>query len=163
MIKLIPFESQYQESLVTMILDIQQKEFNVPITREEQPDLYQIDSFYRGGGGEFWLATQSGEVIGSIALIHIGNQQGVIRKMFVKKDFRGKEFGIAKRLLDELVARARQMGLTDIYLGTVHQLQAAIRFYEKNGFERIEKTSLPPKFPLIPIDDVFCHLKISNY
>ncbi|PWJ57456.1 acetyltransferase (GNAT) family protein [Dyadobacter jejuensis] len=162
MVEIKPFEINYQEEVITMILDIQQGEFNIPITREQQPDLAQIDDFYRKGGGNFWLALHQGEVIGSIALIHIGNRTGVIRKMFVKKEFRGKEKGVAKLLLDTLLTYSRNMELSDIYLGTVQPLVAAIRFYEKNGFERIDKSDLPPTFPLIPIDTVFCHLKINN-
>lgn|GEM_PF-2187351 len=29
------------------------------------------------------------------------------------------------------------------------------RFYEKHGFERIEKSGLPPAFPVMAVDNVF--------
>jgi GNAT superfamily N-acetyltransferase len=58
--------------------------------------------------------------------------------MFVRKDYRGKELGIAQLLLDNLVAYCRENDINAIYLGTV-DLKAAHRFYEKNGFTRIAK------------------------
>ena len=162
MIEIIPFRKEYQDQLVKLILDIQQLEFNVPITAADQPDLFIIDDFYRKNGGEFWLAVSENKVVGSIALIRIGNQSGVIRKMFVSKDFRGKESGIAQRLFDHMLDYCKQEDVTTLYLGTVSQLAAALRFYERNGFVTIAKESLPVDFPLMQVDNVFCQLTIKN-
>jgi putative acetyltransferase len=162
MINIIPFRKEFQDQLVKLILDIQQLEFNVPITAADQPDLFIIDDFYRKNGGEFWLAVSENKVVGSIALIRIGNKSGVIRKMFVAKDFRGKESGIAQRLFDHMLNYCTQKEVTTLYLGTVSQLAAALRFYERNGFMTISKESLPEDFPLMQVDNVFCKLTIKK-
>lgn len=162
MIQIIPFKNEFQDQLVKLILDIQQLEFNVPITAADQPDLFTIDDFYRKSGGEFWVAVADGKVVGSIALIRIGNQAGVIRKMFVAKDFRGKESGIGQRLFDHMLAYCTENHITNLYLGTVSQLAAALRFYERNGFITISKEDLPADFPLMQVDNVFCKLTIQN-
>ena len=57
--------------------------------------------------------------------------------MFVKKEFRGKEHGIAQRLLNTLEESARTNTIKSLYLGTLERLEAAIRFYERNGFSVI--------------------------
>ena len=157
-----PLDNGYCQEIVDLILPIQQIEFNVPITLEAQPDLLDIESSYFRDGGGFWGAVQGEELVGTIALIDTGHRAGALRKMFVKKEYRGKELGIAQRLLDELLEYCREKDITDIYLGTVEMLKAAHRFYEKNGFDRIEVEELPSYFPRMKADNRFYHLHLSN-
>ncbi len=151
----------HSKQLIDLILPIQQIEFNVPVILADQPDLLDIEAFYMKSGGNFWGAIQDGEVIGSIALINTGHNACALRKMFVKKEFRGKELNIAQRLLEELLIFCRENEIRDIYLGTVTILKAAQRFYERNGFEKIEKENLPDYFPRMAADDLFYHLNIG--
>jgi putative acetyltransferase len=160
MITIQPFENQDTNQIVELILNIQQNEFQVPITINEQQDLLNIPSFYQILKGNFWVAKADGEVVGTIALIDCGENIGAIRKMFVKKEFRGKEHGIAQKLFDILEQSARENDFTNIYLGTLERLQAAIRFYERNGFTLIEKQNLPKVFPLMAVDTHFFEKKV---
>ena len=150
------------KAVIDLILPIQQQEHNVPVTLEDQPDLLAIERVYHGSGGGFWGVKDKGAVVGTIALIKIDGGGGVIRKMFVKKEYRGKELGIAGKLLDHVIAYCTTEGITDLYLGTVHSLKAALRFYERNGFSVIDKKDLPASFPLMEVDNVFCHLNLQK-
>lgn len=161
MITIQPFENQDTDQIVELILNIQQNEFQVPITINEQQDLLNIPTFYQHGKGNFWVAKYEENVVGTIALIDCGENIGVIRKMFVKKEFRGKEFGIAQRLLDLLLSVAGEAKMSDIYLGTIERLQAAIRFYERNQFTLIAKGNLPSVFPIMAVDTHFFEKKIQ--
>lgn len=154
-------QNEYENEIVDLILNIQQKEFNVPITLEDQPDLLDIQNFYFKSGGTFLGAFIDGKLVGTIALVKFNPEAAAIRKMFVKKEFRGKEFQIAQQLLERLVAYSKENGIKNLYLGTVSLLQAALRFYEKNDFIRIQKEALPADFPLMKPDNVFCHLKLN--
>ncbi|SDI39563.1 GNAT family N-acetyltransferase [Chryseobacterium jejuense] len=156
-----PIGNAYSEQLIDLILTIQQKEFNIPITAEDQPDLKQIESFYHEGGGNFWGAFIDGELVGSIALVKFGERRGALRKMFVKKEFRGRELNIAQMLLETLISFCRENGIDELYLGTVSVLKAAQRFYERNDFTKIKKETLPERFPLMSADDIFYHLHIN--
>ena len=147
---------------VDLILPIQRIEFGVPITVEDQPDLLDIQRFYNEPGGGFWGAFSDGELIGTIALINAGHNTGVIRKMFVKQEFRGKTHGIAQQLITDLIAFAREKSLTDLYLGSVDQMKAAHRFYERNGFQRISPETLPSHFPRMALDTIFYHLSLDK-
>lgn len=164
---------------VALILPIQREEFGVPITVQDQPDLLDIDQYYIRPGGGFWGAfdhqadrqtshepdpqthaeTAPG-LIGTIALINAGHGTGVIRKMFVKKEYRGKEPKAAQLLIDTLLAFSRTKGLTDLYLGSVDVMKAAHRFYERNGFKRIAPRDLPNHFPRMALDTIFYHLSL---
>lgn len=157
-----PIGNSYSEQAIDLILTIQQKEFNIPITIEDQPDLTQIESFYREAGGNFWGAFAEGELVGSIALVKFDEKAGAVRKMFVKKEFRGKELNIAQHLLEVLIRFCRENKIDTIYLGTIDVLKAAMRFYERNHFNQIEKQKLPVRFPLMSADNVFYYLNLNT-
>ena len=158
---IIPIENDYSNAAVDLILNIQQREFNIAITIEDQPDLLDIKDFYYKGGGGFWGAFVNDELVGTIALIKFDDKKAAIRKMFVKKEFRGKEFSIAQKLLDTLIDYCKVNGIDSIYLGTISKLEAALRFYERNHFVAIQKEALPKKFPLMKPDHVFRHLPLK--
>ncbi len=152
----------YCQQIIDIILPIQQIEFNVPITLEAQPDLLDIETNYHQTGGNFWGAIYNEQLVGTIALIAFGNNAAAIRKMFVLKEYRGKELGIAQLLLNNLIDYCKRNNITDIYLGTVEMLKAAHRFYEKNGFTRLAKQDLPESFPLMAADTIFYQLHLNN-
>ncbi|MCR4029869.1 MULTISPECIES: GNAT family N-acetyltransferase [Flavobacterium] len=154
-------QNEYEKEIVDLILNIQQKEFNVPITLEDQPDLQDIENFYFKPGGIFLGAFIDDQLVGTIALVKFNPEAGAIRKMFVKKEFRGKEFQIAQQLLEKLITYSKENGLKNLYLGTVTLLQAALRFYEKNDFITIPQEALPSDFPLMKPDNVFCQLTLN--
>ena len=79
----------------------------------------QIDDFYFAKGGSFWGAFINGELVGTIALVKFDEKSGAIRKMFVKKEFRGKEHNIAQKLLETLISYCHENGIDEVYLGTV--------------------------------------------
>lgn len=68
--------------------------------------------------------------------------------MFIKKDFRGKNFNLASKLFDILLKEARQQQFTEILLDTPLVTHAAHRFYEKNGFELISSDLVPENYIL---------------
>lgn len=150
------------EQVIDLILPIQQIEFNVPVNLESQPDLLDIESNYHATGGNFWGAVCDGKIIGTIALINAGHNAGAIRKMFVQKEYRGKELAVAQQLFDTLVDFCKQKNITDLYLGTVDMLKAAHRFYERNGFRRIEREDLPGYFPRMQADNAYYYLHLNN-
>lgn len=160
MLNIIPFQNQFTQQVFDLILPIQQIEFKVPITIQDQPDLLTIDSFYQKDKGQFWVALIDEKVVGTIALIDCGEGIGCIRKMFVMAQYRGKEMGIAQQLFDTLLVHAKQKGFKALYLGTIERLKAAIGFYERNGFQLIEKNNLPISFPIMAVDTHFFELKI---
>ena len=162
MIEIKPYQNQHQQGVINLILDIQQLEFQVPITKEDQPDLLVIPEFYQINKGQFWVATDGEIVVGSIALIDCGKNIGCIRKMFVKKEYRGKQYSIAQNLLNKLTAWALEHQFENLYLGTIERLEAAIAFYKRNGFRPIEKENLPAEFPLMAVDTHFFEKNISK-
>lgn len=160
-ILIAPFLDADRQGVLDVILPIQQREFGIPITAADQPDLMSIPEFYQSGTGGFWVARSNGEVVGTVGLKDIGSGQTALRKMFVAAPFRGRELGVAGKLLDVLLAHARAKRVAEIFLGTTEKFLAAHRFYEKRGFRELPKAELPVAFPVMAVDSKFYVLRVS--
>ena len=155
MIEILPYTEQFLSGVVDVILPIQQSEFDIPITLDAQPDLLDIPAYYQQRNGNFWIALNGSEVVGTIALKDIGNREGALRKMFVKAKYRGATAGVSNNLLQVLLRWCEQKRFRHIYLGTTPKFLAAHRFYEKNGFTEVGKVELPDTFPVMAVDTKF--------
>lgn len=156
-----PFQPLDARQVAELILTIQRHEFEISISLDDQPDLTTIPEFYQTGNGNFWVAVANGSIIGTVALKDIGNAQVALRKMFVHPSFRGGLKGAASGLMNELLVWCTEHCVSDIYLGTTAKFLAAHRFYEKNGFEEIEKIALPVRFPVMSVDSKFFRRRLA--
>ncbi|MBN2224854.1 MAG: GNAT family N-acetyltransferase [Deltaproteobacteria bacterium] len=156
------FASGRESQIIELISSIQQNEYGIDITPDQQPDLKSIPAFYQAGSGNFWVALADNEVVGTIALKDIGNGMAALRKMFVAPAWRGDALGVARALLETLLAWARSKGLSTIYLGTTAQFLAAQRFYEKNGVRQVPKEALPASFPVMAVDSRFYIYELTD-
>lgn len=159
MIKIKSYKDSYKNGIRDLIVPIQQDEFGIDIQYEDQPDLVDVNGFYCKGSGGFWVALHGNTVVGSIALIDIGDDQLALRKMFVDAKYRGKIHGVAQSLLDHVLNHAREVAAVDIFLGTTKKFLAAHKFYEKNGFVVIDESALPKAFPKMKVDTRFYRWK----
>lgn len=55
-VEITPYLVQHQTQIESLILNIQQNEFGVPVTIEDQPDLKAIPDWYQQHNGNFWVA-----------------------------------------------------------------------------------------------------------
>lgn len=158
---IVPYESRYQQQVEDLVLPIQQIEFAVNITREQQPDLMDIPGTFQKGLGNFWLAVSAGVVVGCVGVVDFGGNRVALKKMFVHRDFRGKAKGVSSALFAAVRAWCQTQAVSAIWLGTIAQMTAAHNFYRKNGFVEVSKEELPSGFPLVTVDNKFfrCDLK----
>jgi len=160
-ISILAFTTSYQKQVIDLIFGIQSGEFGVKITADDQPDLKHINDYYQIGLGNFWIALDDNQVVGTISLLDIGNQQVALRKMFVARKYRGKPLNIAQNLVNKAKSWCLTHKVKDVFLGTVPAYHAAHRFYEKNGFTRVEPTLLPTNFPIMEVDKYFYRLLLE--
>lgn len=159
---IVPFTADRASAVAALILAIQRDEFGIAITLRDQPDLADISGFYQSGAGQFWVAIDDGDVVGTIALRDIGDGLGALRKMFVAAAYRGSRHGTAARLLRALLDHAKERQLRAVYLGTTARFLAAHRFYEKYGFEAVTAAELPAAFPRMAVDTKFYRLTLGR-
>ncbi len=106
----------------------------------ELEDLYgkgSIENFTEENGKFiYFLVVKSGEInIASGAVNHINESTAEIKRMFVRKGFRGK--GLSKLVLNALEEFIRGQGYNRIILETGGQQPAAISLYRKFGYTEI--------------------------
>ncbi|MGZ8539133.1 MAG: GNAT family N-acetyltransferase [Chitinophagaceae bacterium] len=92
-------------------------------------------------GGFIWLAVADNKVVGSAALMKEHDDVYELAKMAVTADYRGK--GISKLLIETCLAKAKEIGAKKLSLFSNHQLQTALKLYEKYGFYYVEVEDSP--------------------
>ena len=84
----------------------------------------------------FLTLRDDGELIGAVGLEVFG-LDALLRSLIVAPNYRGKGLGI--QLVDGIEAHAHDIGVTSLYLLTT----TADRFFDRHGYERIERNSVP--------------------
>ena len=59
MITIQTYQAEHQQGIIDLVLSIQQIEFKVPITLEDQPDLLNIPEVYLQGRSKIWNITSA--------------------------------------------------------------------------------------------------------
>jgi amino-acid N-acetyltransferase len=86
----------------------------------------------------FMVAESEGDIVGCCGLQVIWSDLAEIRSLAVKESNSGG--GAGKMLVAEAIERAKQLGVERVFALTLEP-----EFFEKSGFARIEKDSLPMK------------------
>lgn len=150
-IDIVPFHESHQQEVDVLLRSIAD-EFEESIFSSSYPQatlpLYK-----------YWVACHNGKVVGTIAFSLLQNRSIALKKMFLHKDYRGQ--GVSKALLDTLLDSASSSNISTIFLGTMTQFQVAQKFYEKQGFIKIEREDLPSDFPANPVDTLFYKKEIK--
>jgi len=97
----------------------------------------------RGFPGEreaVWIVERDGELAGCLGLTDDGDA-GVVRWFVLDPSVRGR--GLGRRLLGELVDRARELGYERLRLETFSELRTAAHLYRSVGFELTEERTEP--------------------
>jgi GNAT superfamily N-acetyltransferase len=145
-------------AIAAMVLAIQNGEYGLDLTIDEQPDLADIPRAYSDGG--FWIAIGADDaVIGSIGLLRYGARQGVLKKFFVAAPYRGAS-GPASALYGKLIGFSREHGITEIFLDTPAAAARSHGFYRRAGFKVIDRGGLPEGYRFRDRDSLIFRLKM---
>lgn len=92
-----------------------------------------------------WIAEQGGRRLGSIMLLHDGeNDRGAVSRLrLFYVDAAGRGRGVGSRLIETCLGFARHLGYRSMVLDTVRELPAARRMYQRHGFRLL--TSKPQR------------------
>lgn len=129
------------EAAAWEIVDEYNTSFGV-VLRDDRAALRE----YLDGPGVLWLAHCDDALAGCVVLRPLpsmGPRASEVKRLYVRSAYRGA--GVASALMDALEAHARETGYDAIYLDSRPDFQTAIRFYERRGYERIERYNANPE------------------
>ncbi len=114
------------------------------VVRDDRDTIlhYALDKESSG----IWLAYSGDIAVGCVLLRPLPTVSATaveVKRLYVKENFRGK--GIPHALMGALEDCARDLQNEWIYLDTKDDLIAAIKFYEKFGYERCERYNDNPQ------------------
>lgn len=98
-------------------------------------DVYAIEEAYLNNQGEFLIGEWDGVFVAMGALHRTDAERAEIKRMRVHPDYQGR--GLGQMLLNELEARARNLGYKTLHLDTSVVQIPAQKLYEKNGFRAV--------------------------
>ncbi len=104
-------------------------------------------------GGRILFATIGDETVGCCALAPRGLKEYEVAKMAVTERYQGR--GIGRKMLDLVIAEARELGASRLYLETNSKLHVS-RLYESIGFRHVPVERLKPS--LYSRADVFMEM-----
>jgi putative acetyltransferase len=138
-IKIIPYRKEHHDSFKQLNLEWLEH-YNLAETHDLMV-LNDPEGMILSKGGFIWVAEADGKLVGSAALAK--EHEGVyeLAKMSVTPAYRGK--GISKLLMEKCLQKAREIGAHKVTLFSNHQLETAIRLYEKYGFRHVELHDSP--------------------
>ena len=136
MYKIKKFENRYNEEVNNFIISVFVDEFGFEECRKE---LEEQDNYeYIQNGGDLWIALDDEDnIIGTIGLKKHNDNDVELKKLYVRKDYRGK--GVSKELYNIMLEESKKDNFNRIFLGTYDKLETAINFYLKRGFTQMEE------------------------
>ena len=93
------------------------------------------------------LRDKYGQAAGCMALRRINDKEAELKRLYVRPQFR--HLGVAQKLVDQILADARQMGYEAVLLDTFPFLESAIRLYQRHGFYQVPSYNGTPMEELI--------------
>lgn len=150
MLKIEKISDKYDKEMEEIIRDCL-IEFNldIPGTAWEDPFLGELSSYYSKLNGDYFIALieeKDEDDYGNVEIFRelaggcgygplLGEEDTCeLQKLYLREDFRG--LGIAKDLL-EIIEKEAKAHYKKIYLETAENMDSAIKFYEKNGYQRL--------------------------
>ena len=129
-IEIIDYEPRYKEDFKRMNMEWISKYFEI-----EPLDLRQLnhpEEYIISNGGRIYFAKLENEIVGTVALKKVNDTVFELSKMGVSPNYQGK--GIGKKLGQQLIEDARDLGCKLLFLESNQKLIPAINLYKKLGF-----------------------------
>ncbi|MDD4331458.1 MAG: GNAT family N-acetyltransferase [Methanosarcinaceae archaeon] len=132
------YEPSKKAEVRELVLGVLQ-EHGFEYDRLKDSDLKDIENYYFKKGGCFFVGlSETGQLMGTSAVRNINSQRCEIRRIYLKKEYRGKGYG--KKLFLKALDFA-ETNFSSARLKTDASLSKAINMYLKEGFIYLKEES----------------------
>ena len=101
-----------------------------------QQELDGLPGPYAHPHGAIFLALESRQTMGCVALRKLADGVCEMKRLFVRPRFRGK--GLGRTLAERSIGKAAALGYSTMRLDTLDRLKEALALYDDIGFKRIQ-------------------------
>ncbi len=129
------YDDSRKEEVRDVILEVL-LEHGFEYDRLKDADLNDINSYYFSKGGTFFVGLDDGRVVGTSGVRKLDENMCEIRRIYLKKGFRGK--GNGEKLFLAALDFAEK-NCSGVMLKTDSTLKKAIGMYLKHGFYFVEE------------------------
>lgn len=108
-----------------------------------EAEFADLPGKYAPPGGRVLLAVSANdEIIGCVALRRVDPSICEMKRLYVRPSARG--LGLGRRLVDQLIAEARQAGYKEMRLDVLEEFDRAQQLYSDLGFRDADPVSFNP-------------------
>ncbi|MEM8971260.1 MAG: GNAT family N-acetyltransferase [Pseudomonadota bacterium] len=118
------------------------EQFERYIENSINDELARADEAYpQANGSALWVVKQAETIMGTFGIQRITDTDVELRRMYLDGQYRGQ--GLSRKMLEHAEEHARQQGFHRMILSTAELQAAAVKFYDKSGYEltKIETAS----------------------
>ncbi len=137
-IEFLPASNKDVDEIRDLIFSILKEYGLSPDPENTDSDINDIEKSYFQSGGYFEVLKSDGKIIGTWGLYPEEESTFELRKMYLKKEARGR--GLGKQMMNRMLEKARELKCERIVLETASVLKEAISMYKKYGFEKYERS-----------------------
>lgn len=141
MITIRHFEPQDTPQIINLISTIMEQEFPLSLNMYALDDLSNPAVYYGGKKDIFLVAEREGQIVGTVAIKEDDTTTALLRRLFLRKDFRGK--GCGKKLLDEAMNFCAAHHYRKVIFRGTDLMKSALQMCMKNGFSEKDILDLP--------------------
>ena len=132
-----PYRSGDKESVKSLISTIIDEEYPSHKGVYPDSDLERIGVIYGGSRDTFFVAEESGEVVGTVGVKEDSPYDALLRRFFVKRSSRGQ--GLGKGLIEEAISYAKEKGYKRMVFRATDKMVDAMRLCLKYCFKETDR------------------------
>ncbi len=134
--KIEKYKAKDQPQIASLIEEIF-NELDFPFDKDTtHKDLFNIKSYF----DKFFVIRVNNEVVGTIGVKMEEDKIAGIKRLYLKKEHRGKGWGRA--LLEEALLFSKEAGAEKAQLRTTERNIQALKIYNKNGFKELKREGI---------------------